>query len=330
MSKTSLPGLMCKVAAIPHFSTWLVLLLMVSVNVCLQPDFFSPDVIESNLATFTPLILISMAQALVIIVGGIDLSVGATVALLNVVLASLMATDGASVAMAIGAMLIVAILVGAANGLAVGYLRLPAMLSTLATSSVWFGLSLFMMPQPGGFVPDFYYQLYQARIFNLLPVPVLILAFAFAAWHLVKTRPLFRYLYAVGGNEESARASGIDISKTRLMTMVLAAFFLSIGALVVTAQTASGDARVGQAFTLTSIAAAVIGGTALKGGRGTLLGATLGACILGLLGNVIFFANLPSIYQEFIKGLIIIVSLGVGVWPGFGKMTLRKIAGRTG
>jgi len=123
----------------------------------------------------------------------------------------------------------------------------------------------------------------------------------------------------VGGNEESAQASGIETARVKLWALVLAAVFLSIAGLVVTAQTASGDAHVGQAFTLTSIAAAVIGGASLRGGRGTLWGAAMGACVLGLLSNVIFFANIPSIFQEFIKGLIIILALGLGVWPSLRK-----------
>jgi len=123
-----LPLLLKNVTGQASFSTLVVLLVMVAINVYFQPDFFTPDVLESNLATFTPLILISMAQALVIIVGGIDLSVGATIALLNVIMASLMKSDPGSVWLAVGAGFVVAVVVGLVNGTAFGVLRLPPLL----------------------------------------------------------------------------------------------------------------------------------------------------------------------------------------------------------
>jgi ribose transport system permease protein len=300
------------------FSTFVVLVLMMILNVILQPGFFSPDVLKSNLSTFTPLILVSMAQAVIILVGGIDLSVGASIALINVVMASIMKDTAGSVAFALLLGIGVSMIIGAVNGVAFGVLRLPPMVATFATSAIWYGISLFIMPQPGGYVPDFFYGIYQKDVLGFLPVSLLILVFVFLIWAFIKRRKLYRYFYAVGGSEESAAASGINTAWVKVAAFVISGVFIAVASIVVTAQTASGDAHVGQAFTLNSIAAAVIGGISLKGGKGSLIGSAMGACVLGLLINVIFFANISSTYQEFIKG-IIIAALAFAVLPGFKK-----------
>lgn len=304
------------------FPTFIVLLMMVMINFLLQPNFFSPDILKSNITTFAPLILVSMAQAIVIIAGGIDLSIGASITLINVILASMMKDTGSSILLAIVCGFAVSIIVGIINGVSIGYLRLPAMVSTFATSAVWYGISLLIMPQPGGYVPDFFYRLYSENLLYVIPVPLFIVILAFAFWYFIKTRKIYRYIFATGGNEESASANGINISLTKVLAFVISSVLVAIAAIIVTAQTASGDAHVGQAFTLNSVAAAVIGGVSLQGGKGNMLGAAMGACVLGLLINVIFFANIPSMYQDFIKGFIIIIALAIAVLPKLRRVGL--------
>ena len=136
-----------------------------------------------------------------------------------------------------------------------------------------------------------------------------------AIWYFFKKRSLYRYIYAAGGNEAAAAANGIDTALIKVLAFILSSVIMFIAAVTVTAQTASGDAHVGLVFTLSSVAAAVIGGISLQGGKGTLAGAAMGACTMGLLINVIYFANISSLYQELIKGLIIIFALGLAVLP---------------
>lgn len=297
------------------FPTFTVLILMIIINVILQPGFFSPDILKPNITTFTPLILVSMAQGIVILAGGIDLSIGAAVTLVNVIIASMMKDTGGSIAAALLCGAGAALFVGLVNGIAVGYLRLPAIIATFATSAVWYGLSLLIMPQPGGYIPPFFYGLLQENILYIIPVPLLIIVFSSALWQFFRQRRVHRYIYAVGGDEEAASASGINTGAVKVLAFILSGVFVALAGIFVTAQTASGDAHVGQSFALTSVAAAVIGGISLQGGKGSLTGAAMGACILGLLINIIFFASIPSMYQEFIKGFIIIVALGLAVLP---------------
>jgi ribose transport system permease protein len=300
------------------FSSLMVFIILVIINAFLQPNFFSLNIIQSNITTFTPLILLAMAQAVVLIVGEIDLSLGASVTLINVIIASLMKDSGVSIIQALLCGMVIALFMGLINGFIVGFLKLPALVATFATSAVWFGISLTIMPQPGGYVSPKFYRLYLQKI-GIIPVPLLIIIAAFLIWGIVRHTRLHRYIYAVGGNKEASHASGINVKIIKTAAFMLASLFTTIAAYVVTAQAASGDANIGQPFALSSIAAVIIGGVSLYGGRGSLIGAMLGASSLSILNNIIFFANIPSLYQDLIKGLIIIFSLALALLSGIRK-----------
>jgi ribose transport system permease protein len=301
------------------FSTWIVFIVVVAINAYLQPGFFSYDVYKSNLASFTPLILASMAQAIVILVGGIDLSIGTAITLSTVVMAATMTDSLASVLTGIILAILATILIALLNGITVGYLKLPAIISTFATSAICFGIALLLMPQPGGYIPPVFYQTYLATIAYILPVSLLVILIGLIIWSYLKKRKIYRYIYAVGGDEQAAYANGINTSKVKLIAFLISGFFIFLTSLVVVAQTSTGDANIGNGYTLNTIASVVIGGISLRGGKGYLLGAVLGALILGFISNIIFFANIPSFYQDLIKGLIIIIALTLSILP-----TLRK------
>jgi ribose transport system permease protein len=307
------------------FSSLLVFVFLMVINAILQPRFFTPLVIKSNIMTFTPLILLAIAQAIIVISGGIDMSIGTSVTLINVIIASLMKDTTGSIFLALLVGFAAALVMGAVNGICVGYIKMPPMVATFATSAIWYGISLLIMPQPGGYIPADYYRLYQQSLLDIIPVSLIVIIVAVLIWNLVKTRRTYRNLYATGGNESAASANGINTARTKLTAYLIASVFISLAAFSVTAQTASGDAHVGDSFALTSIASIVIGGISLAGGRGTIFGAILGAISLSLLINVIFFANIPSLYQEFIKGLIIIISLVVSIIPNLKKVNHQTI-----
>jgi ribose transport system permease protein len=201
------------------------------------------------------------------------------------------------------------------NGFFIGYIGPPPLIMTFATSTMWFGTALLIMPTPGGHIPQAYYMVYGKTLAGFLPVPVLILLVAVAFCLLLGRIKAFRHLYAVGGSERAARASGINVAGTKIFAFFVSGVFIALAALCVVGQTATGDARSGQGFTLNSVAAAVIGGIAFSGGKGNYVGAIIGGIILGLLINIIYFANITSFYQEFMKGVIIIVALLFGAVP---------------
>jgi ribose transport system permease protein len=301
-----------------------MLVLLIIVNAILQPTFFSYQVFKLNFMTFTPLILVSLAQATVILVGAVDLSIGAAISLVTVVMASLMKDSTPSILLIALLGVGVALFLSLFNGFFIGYIGPPPLIMTFATSTVWFGIALLIMPTPGGYIPEAYYSLYGKSLGGFLPVPVLVLLIAIAFCLLLGRLRAFRHLYAVGGSEAAARASGIRVTATKVFAFLVSGVFTAMAALCVVGQTATGDARSGQGFTLNSVAAAVIGGISFAGGRGSYVGAIMGGIILGLLINIIYFANITSFYQEFMKGVIIIVALLIGAVPRLRREIARR------
>lgn len=297
------------------FPSTIVLIAVFILNLLLQNNFLSYTVFKSNLMTFSPLILISMAQAIIILTGSIDMSIGASVTVINVFLASVM-TDSPGNILSVS---LLALLIGGTislvNGLFITYLELPSMIVTFATSAILRGLALIIMPQPGGYIAPTFYRLYLSSIWGIIPAPAILLVVSFLFWLMVKRRKIYRHIYAVGGNSTNAWSSGISIHKTKLTAFFFSGILSAIAGLAVTAQAASGDASLAHTYTLPSIAACVIGGISLQGGRGRITGAIMGALILSFLTNVIYFAKIPSLYQDLIKGVIILAALTIGVIP---------------
>ncbi len=305
------------------FNSFIVLVLLIIINASLQPTFFSYSTIKSNFMTFTPLILISMAQGIIILSGNLDLSTGAAMSLLTCIMASLMTDSIINVMLVVLFGIVAAIALGVFNGSLIGYVGLPPLISTFATSAIFFGIAMTIMPLPGGYVPKYFYRWYRGDILKFIPVPIFILLIGIAIWIIMKRTAVYRYVYAVGGSEEGAYSSGIKVSNIKLMAFIFAGFFIALASICLLLSTAIGDPRAGNSYTLNSIAAVVIGGISLKGGKGSVGGAIIGAIILGLLINVIFFAQVSSLYQNFARGMIIVISLSIATIPKLREESRR-------
>jgi ribose transport system permease protein len=299
----------------PSFTGFLILVVLIVVNTILMPRFFTYNFIKLNFKTFTPLILVGMAQAIVLISGSVDLSVGASLSLCVVVASSLMNDSLGNIILVLALMVAVSIGTGAVNGAIIGAAGLPALISTYATQAVFFGIAMYVMPVPGGYVPEKFYRLYNADVLGFIPAPVAILLIGIGIWYLMSKTRTYRYIYAIGSDQRSAYASGIKVARVRFLAHVFASIFIAIASVCLLMTFASGDARSGLGYTMNSIAAVVIGGVSLSGGRGNIPGAIIGALILGLLTNVIFYANLSSLYQGFAKGMIIVLALALASVP---------------
>ncbi len=282
---------------------------IVALNAWLQPNFFGRASIESNMASLAPILLVGVAQAIVILNRELDLSMGAGVSLLNCVLASFAPEQFGGPFGQLAIVFGLSMLLGAINGVLVAVLGLPSLIATFATSALWFGLALAIMPQPGGAVSDAIGDFYSGHIL-WLPTSLIIVAAGMAGWMTVSRHRVGRWIVATGSNPAAIFQAGIPLPWVRLSAYLLAWTFVFLSAVSISAQTLSGDARLAQTYTLSSVAACVIGGISLKGGRGSPWGALLGAIVLGLIGNVIYFAGVPSSWQEFVKGLIVVAALG--------------------
>jgi len=294
------------------FPSILIFLILVVINAIIQPGFFTYYSFKLNLFSFTPLILVSMAQALVMLVGALDLSIGASVSLLTVFMASVMGDSPLSIVLALILALGAAIGMSLFNGFFISYLELPPFLVTYASSAIWFGIALYIMPTPGGYIPRSFYKFYRSDLLGIIPVPILVLLGVGIIYFILSRLKVYKHIYAVGGKEEAAWASGIKVHATKIKAFLWSGVFVALAAICLVSETATGDARCGLGYTLNSVAAAVIGGISFSGGKGSLAGAAVGGAILGLLINILYFANVTSFYQTFMKGVIVIGALVVG------------------
>jgi ribose transport system permease protein len=259
----------------------------------------------SGFAKFTqswfPLALVAMAQALVMLAGGISLAIGPMVSLGAVIAATTM-PGPLGVAGGAAAVTLAGLGVGAAIGLIVVKLRLPAIVVTLAGAFVVSGAALLILPRPGGAIPAWLSDLLAGHA----PTAFALLMLIVALWKLYLLSPLGLSLYAAGENPVGAFRSGVPVDAARIAAYALSGFLTTAAGLFVAAQTGSGDPVIGQAFTLNSIASAVLGGVGFLGGRGTMRGALGGSLLLSLMISVMFFLGFTPVAQYVAQGLIIV------------------------
>lgn len=312
---------------LPAVTVWALLLIAIAVNAWLAPNFFSGYSLRSNFASFVPLVAAAIAQTIIVLGGGIDLSLGALITLSSVVGVVLMDGNPANLPVAVAAALAVGAAGGLVNGVLAAYLRLQPIVATFATSFIFAGLTLQVLPQPGGSVPSVMTQTYRDAILGI-PVPALVILGLAGLWMALKRHRTGLHIYAVGGDERAAFASGVKVNRVKVASYVLGGLFGALGALAILANTGSGDPYVGASagavfiggeLTLGSIAALVIGGTALSGGVGGAGGAIAGAIVLGLISNIVFFAGLSGGVRELIDGAIVIGALALAGIPALRR-----------
>lgn len=292
-------------------------------NLILQPNLLELRVLNGNLRTFLPLMIVTVGQAVVIMGSGIDLSVGAMVSLVTAVLVTQMSLDAS-----VGQILLVILLAcgvgmtaGALNGIGVAWLRLPPIVTTYATSFIFSGLALWILPRPGGSMPEEFARWYRRATPLNIPLGIWIALSLVLLWYFLRNTKYGANLFAVGGKAEAAYATAVPVTRVLFSTYVIAGLMAALAALALTLGTSSGDPRIGDAMTLDSIVAVVLGGTRLSGGQGGIAGSILGVIILGLIRNIISFANVPSWYQTLVDALIILIALA---GPGLVQLIRRR------
>lgn len=253
-----------------------------------------------------PLALVAMAQAILMLTGGLSLAIGALVSLGAVIAATTM-TGPLGVAGGAAMVGIVGLGVGAVTGFIVVKLRLPAIVVTLAGSFIIAGAALLVLPRPGGAIPDWLSNLLAGNTpaaFGVLVVIVLL-------WKLYLATPPGLSLYAAGENPVGAYRSGVPVDTARIAAYAISGLLCTGAGLFVAAQTGSGDPIIGNSFTLNSIAAAVLGGIGFLGGQGTMRGALAGSLLLSLMISVMFFLGFTPVAQYVAQGLIIIGAVAI-------------------
>lgn len=308
---------------------YIMMLIVFVVYVSSQPHFFSAYGIKSTFDQFQPLVYAALAQTMVILTGGVDLSVGATIGLANCVAATYMIPLGdalGSPELGMIAVCIITLLTGLLTGLFNSLFivkgHIQPMVVTLATSFVYTGIALYIRPTSGGEVYKAFAQL--SRYIGDTKIPmslVWMLMAALVIWIPVRRSRFGQSVYAIGGNEGSAYSSGIDVERTKMMVYVFSGIVCSLGGLILTAYNQSGSATGCESATMNAVAASVLGGTALTGGKGGYTGTVAGVIIYSLILGLLIFWGVNAYYQSLFKGAILIVAVAINM---LDRVTFRK------
>ncbi|MHB8963535.1 MAG: ABC transporter permease [Saccharofermentanales bacterium] len=284
---------------------------IIAVASMLDEDFLSVRNFSNLLLTIFPIAMVGFAQTLVIIMGGIDLSLGSIVSLTNVVCVAFMDIKNPySWITAVAVSILTGILCGAFNGLIITKGRLSPVIATIATMSIYSGLALYISPIPGGKVGSVFSKTLTGRLG--FPTPLVLITTILVALFILSSKTRFsKKLRAVGGNENAAFVTGINVQKVKFVTYCAAGLLSGIAGVFLTAQMKTGDATVGTSFTMNSIAVTVIGGTLLTGAVGNVIGTLAGAFILVVINNILNLVGVSSFYQYVFQGLILIVALAI-------------------
>lgn len=288
----------------PVVGLYLVVMLVIIILMITLPQFRTARNLSNILLRAVPLLAVSTGQTVVLLGAGIDLSVGAVVALSTTIASvSLSIHSGGGVIL----VLLCGMLVGAVNGLGVTRLKINPFIMTIGTTIITGGIALYIRPYPGGAIPSEYVNFVLARtgVFPVTPFIMFILIFVIGLVGLRKTR-FGRHLYAVGGNIDAARLAGINTDLVLIGSYAISGFFAALAGLYMTARIACGDPAVGAPYQMESIAAAVVGGTALTGGQGGMGGTLIGVILLAMLGNIFNLMNINIYWQNVLRGVILI------------------------
>jgi len=251
-----------------------------------------------------------LGQTLVILLGCIDLSVGPMVSLATTICAVTMTDSTLGFLPGLVLCVIVGLCVGFMNGLLIVRGRIPAIIATLVTSSMLSGIALAILPVPGGEVPRSFAQVILGSLRGFSAAPYVIGAILIVTLWLMLNRTKFgKNIMATGGNEEAAHSSGIAVDRVKIAAFMLCGMLSSMGGVIIAARIGAGDPLIGAGFSINVIASVVLGGTALSGGRGGIIGTIAGVFILLIINNILNLLGVPSYYQQVMLGVLLIAAL---------------------
>ena len=320
MNRINLQTLMSRY---PAFFALILLIISLAVNWFLQPKMFAPETLNSNMRVFLPVIILAVGQAIVILGGGIDISVGGIVSIINTILATQVGLQGSPELMwrYVLISLLVGVLAGAINGFFVAYLRLQPIITTYATSFLYAGFALYILPNPGGGIPAKIADLYRTTMPLGLPLSFFIIAITLVLWAYLRSTRYGNFLFAVGGKAQAAYETAVPVTSVLFSTYVISGLMSAFAGIAITMLSGSGNADIGSSMTLTSITAVVIGGTAMSGGVGGVAGPIMGAITLGFIQNIISFAHIDTWWETLAKASIIVIALAT---PGVINLFQRR------
>lgn len=291
------------------YGPFFILLAMLIILSIISPYFFTVLNLTTILIQTAVVAIIAIGQTLVIITGGIDLSVGSYLCL-SAIIAGLMITSGLPLALSLILALVFGSFLGFINGFIVTKMKVPPFIATLGTMGMARGTALVITGGlPVSRLPEALAWFGRGTILGM-PVPpiIFVVTALFFSWVLISTR-LGRYIYAIGSNREATKLSGINTDKYLLIVYVIAGFLSSLAGIVLIGRLGSAHPTAGIGYELNTIAAAVIGGTSLSGGIGKISGTIIGALIMGVLNNGFTLLGVSSFYQQIAIGAVVVLAV---------------------
>ncbi|MCJ7789307.1 MAG: ABC transporter permease [Candidatus Atribacteria bacterium] len=274
--------------------------------------------------------LMAIGSTLVIFTGGIDLSIGSMIALITMAMATLIKFEGWSVIAGLLFAVILGAILGAFNGLFSAYLKVPSFIATLAGLSIFKGIAfLFNNGSPIFSISENFEVFFYGKLFGIIPLPFIYVAIFYIFFVLyMNYSKLGREIYAVGGNEIAAKFSGINVKKVKFITFVIAGAMAGIASILMASRLNSGSPNYGSGMELSAIAAAVIGGASLLGGRGDIINTLLGALIIIIVQNGLNLNAVPTSLQSITIGIIILIAVLIDMWKTGVAELFKKLFGK--
>lgn len=287
------------------------LILLFLVIAVLNDSFVEPSNLRNLLRQVSINALISFGMTFVILTGGIDLSVGSILALSSALMASFI-VKGMNPEVAIFTAVIIGTFLGAVNGIVIAYGKVAPFIATLATMTIYRGLTLvYTNGNPiSGLSDDPIFTGFGQGYMAGIPVPAVIMLITFfILFFILRKTPLGRQTYAVGGNEKVSYIAGIKINMVKIFAYAITGCLCAVAGAILTSRLNSAQPTAGLGYELDAIAAVVLGGTSLAGGKGRIVGSLIGALIIGTLNNGLNILNVSSFYQQVVKGIVILLAV---------------------
>ena len=287
-------------------------LLIIGVFLSLLSDkFLTSGNLISVMRQISINVYIALGMTLVIILGGIDLSVGAIVALTGTVTVGLIVNTGLPIAAAIAIGLLIGVVCGFISGTMVAEFKLPAFIVTMAMMNIARGAAnVYSGGRSTRITDEFFSSIGSGYLFGVIPLPVIYMVVLIILITVVLNKTKFgTYIYAIGGNRESARLSGVPIKKVEIAVFTIIGLLSAFAGLVLASRMYSGQPSVGDGYELDAIAACVLGGVSMSGGKGRISGTVFGAMVIGFISNGLNLMNVNSFWQLVVKGIIILIAV---------------------
>lgn len=288
-----------------------VLLLVILVFSIMAPNFRTLSNLVVILRQVSILSIVSVGMALVLISGGIDLSVGAQIAMVGVVTSLSAVNWGISPVLSLIIGLALGALIGFVNGVIITSTRMPAMIATLAMMTLIRGAGFIICQGNSIYKIPEWYKVFAQGYVGPIPVPVIIMfAVLLIGAFLLNFTYIGRYFYAVGSNEEATRLSGLNINKIRILAYTICGFLTAIAGIVMMSRVNSGQPKVGDGYEMDVLTACVVGGVSITGGEGKIFRVFLGVLIIGVLSNGLTIIGVDEYWQQVAKGLVLMLAVG--------------------